>query len=611
MSSRAPSAGLVLLRDRLLSIPDALRQAASGPAPELRGAERGGFVVTGIGSSAAHARFLVHLIAGTLGLRARFATPGEFVATPGARAGNETLVVFSQGLSPNARFALTHARRFDRVVLVTSTPADGGLRQDAPQKRALLEDVEVAGGLILRLPGADEYGTLLRVVGPMVGYVAALRIARALGPEALPLEIEDLVSAVSAAPARLDARLRGPEESIAFVALGATAELVENLRFKILEGLRRPAPPVWDLLHFAHGPWQQLHDHPGVLLALTHSGVASESHLLALAETLLVPGRHRLLRLEARLAAPLGIFEHEALVNELVLRAIEAEGLDPARWPGDDRESALYRSTPARRDPRPDPVPAQAPTSRALRSKTWPEVDALLASGHRTAVIPLGALEQHGPHLPLDTDTRIADALAERFCDAVPEAIRLPALWAGCSREHLAFAGTIDLRATTLEAVLVDLVDSLVRHGFDRLLVFSAHGGNDAALSAMLPALRAAASPARITVVAGLGRIAALQARASATEGVEAPAAGQHAGEHETSILLGLDPASVRRDRLEPGLLEIPEDAQSLFYPSLRAAAPNGVVGDPRPASGARAERYLAAWISLLVEAYRAEKNAK
>ena len=90
----------------------------------------------------------------------------------------------------------------------------------------------------------------------------------------------------------------------------------------------------------------------------------------------------------------------------------------------------------------------------------------MLAAGPRTAVIPLGSTEQHGPHLPFATDTWIADALAERLCARLEEAIQCPTVALGCSREHLAFPGTLDLGARTLGAVLVDLVTSLRRHGF-------------------------------------------------------------------------------------------------------------------------------------------------
>ena len=97
--------------------------------------------------------------------------------------------------------------------------------------------------------------------------------------------------------------------------------------------------------------------------------------------------------------------------------------------------------------------------------------------------------------------------------------------------------------------------------------------------------------------------------RRAAELGVEPAAAGHHAGEIETSLLLALAPADVRRERTERGRLAGAGDAQALFYPDLRANAPNGVVGDPRGAEASRAARYLEAWLEVLVAEYEAAKK--
>jgi creatinine amidohydrolase len=243
----------------------------------------------------------------------------------------------------------------------------------------------------------------------------------------------------------------------------------------------------------------------------------------------------------------------------------------------------------------------------ALETLTWPEVDALLAAGVRTAVIPLGSTEQHGPHLPFATDTWIADTLATRLCARLGDAIRCPTLPLGCSTEHLGFAGTLDVTPATLQALLADVLRSLARHGFARAFIFSAHGGNYAALAEAQPALQAAAAPMHVSVFTDLERVSALFHRVGAELGVDAGASGHHAGEFETSVMLAIRAAAVRTDRLEAGLVTATNDAQSLFYPTLRANAPHGVVGDPRAASAARAERYLSVWVELLAAAYRRE----
>jgi creatinine amidohydrolase len=246
----------------------------------------------------------------------------------------------------------------------------------------------------------------------------------------------------------------------------------------------------------------------------------------------------------------------------------------------------------------------------ALASLTWPEVERLCASAPRTAVLPLGSTEQHGPHLACGTDTLIADALGARLCARLPEAILLPTLPVGCASEHLDFPGTLHVGAETLAAVLANLLVSLRRQGFARAFVFSAHGGNCAPLAEALPALREAASPMAVAAFTDLDRLSALWHEQSAAFGIAADASGHHAGEFETSIVRALRPSAVRPSALAAGRLAGAADAQGLFYPSLRAQAPSGTVGDPRGADAARGLVYLDAWADLLLTAYRREKKS-
>jgi creatinine amidohydrolase len=200
----------------------------------------------------------------------------------------------------------------------------------------------------------------------------------------------------------------------------------------------------------------------------------------------------------------------------------------------------------------------------------------------------------------------IADALAARFCARVPGSLQAPTIAIGCSTEHLAFSGTLSLSPSTLTALLVDLIDSLVKHGFDHVIVFSAHGGNDAPLAAAEAALRERAAPAKLTIVHGIETIGRVWQEASTRAGAPPFAAGHHAGEFETSILAALRPDVVRWSEVRNGSSADVPEPQRLFYPSLRDHAPSGVVGDPTHSSADRAERYLEAWVNLLVEAYRA-----
>ena len=157
-----------------------------------------------------------------VGLDARFVPLSAFAAPSPADARADALVVFSQGLSPNARLALHDVERWAGVLLVTAVPA-----RDAPQsappadaspagplaeRQALLDDLVGRGVVVQRIPASEEYGTLLRVSGPMTGYAAAITLARAVAeaagraaagllPAALP--IDDVCACVAGAAARL------------------------------------------------------------------------------------------------------------------------------------------------------------------------------------------------------------------------------------------------------------------------------------------------------------------------------------------------------------------------------------------------------------------------
>src|SRR5262249_55409427 len=136
-------------------------------------------VTTGVGSSAAHARLLASALT-ELGAPARFASLGALLAPPTRGARESVLIVFSQGLSPNARVALAHPAEWRSVCLVTSASLPHARGSDAPdirERREALSKLRAGGVRVVTHAGGEEYGTLLRVVGPMIGYAAVLRIA--------------------------------------------------------------------------------------------------------------------------------------------------------------------------------------------------------------------------------------------------------------------------------------------------------------------------------------------------------------------------------------------------------------------------------------------------
>jgi creatinine amidohydrolase len=230
-----------------------------------------------------------------------------------------------------------------------------------------------------------------------------------------------------------------------------------------------------------------------------------------------------------------------------------------------------------------------------LATMTSPQVHAEIAAGRTTIVVPFGAVEQHGPHLPLDTDTVLADRLGPLIAERL-DGLCAPTVPIGCSKHHLAFAGTLSFQPETLHMVVRDLVESLAAHGFRRIVLLPTHGGNE-------EPLRQAATVSRrdgITlVVPGLGAIvAALLADASA-RGVTPGDQGGHAGELETSLMLALVPDLVRTSSMEPGYMGPLDDAATRVFFDQGAAAlsPNGVIGDPRGSSPAAGHAYVAAFL--------------
>ncbi len=595
-------AGLDVLRRRhaqsVKAVYDALTMPLDLPDFDLRNWRS--VITTGVGSSAAHARYLAWLLRNYASVSAWDVSTGAFVHEPRTDTRDQALVVFSQGLSPNGRFPLSFASRFGCTVLVTAAGRESGERGEALRK------AKRSGVVVVEMPVAPEYEVLLRILGPLVGYAVALRIATARAGITLRLDADAISKAIQFASNRAESLLSTTaahafSDPILFVAAGGYGELGTNLCFKVTEGMFLDPPVVVDALEFAHGPLQQISGRRRTIIALTR-GFPFEEELFKRVQQVLEP-QHAWLELRAELKEPFQIFEHESAMNALTLAAIAQRGIDQKEWPGKGRDGALYSVSSA----------ADLATPRFRNSKladcTWPEIEDRIRSGERTIVIPLGATEQHGPHLPLSVDSIIGEALAERFCARVPGALQAPIVSIGCSSEHMDFSGTVSLAAATLRAILKDSVSSFVQHGFTHVVLFSAHGGNDHVLSGIESELLQEALSARVTVIHGIDRISALWREASAREGIAADASGAHAGEFETSIIAALRPDLLRRDQMRPGIA-VPEASQELFYPSLRNHAPNGVVGDPLSAAAERGERYLAAWVDVLVAAFKQTRES-
>lgn len=229
-----------------------------------------------------------------------------------------------------------------------------------------------------------------------------------------------------------------------------------------------------------------------------------------------------------------------------------------------------------------------------MAEMTWRQVAQAVAEGATTVILPLGATEQHGPHLPLGTDTIRAVALAERLAERIPGSLVAPVLPIGCSDEHSGFAGLLSLDHETLASVIVDCARRMVAWGIRRLIILSAHGGNDQAIALALRRLHDELPPLRVWVPSSKSAYDALLAEACHA-GLTPESVGIHAGEGETSELLHLRPELVRLQFADAGYTgDMIEIMEQLSRPGgLANVTTNGVLGDPSAARGDRGARYL------------------
>ena len=218
----------------------------------------------------------------------------------------------------------------------------------------------------------------------------------------------------------------------------------------------------------------------------------------------------------------------------------------------------------------------------AVADLTWPEAS---TRADRLLVVPLGATEQHGPHLPLSTDTDIAGALASRLAARRPDVDVAPAVPYGASGEHAHFPGTLSVGQPALELLVLELARSATAT-WSRVLLLSAHGGNAEPLARAVARLRAESRDVHAWSPSWRG--------------------DAHAGRTETSLQLALDPARVALSRAAAGATApLRELLPALRAGGVRAVSPTGVLGDPTgacPGEGARllddADRALDVWMA-------------
>lgn len=249
---------------------------------------------------------------------------------------------------------------------------------------------------------------------------------------------------------------------------------------------------------------------------------------------------------------------------------------------------------------------------RRWQDLTSPEVEGAVEEDP-VLVLPLGAVEQHGPHLPLSTDLDIAVGLVRRALDTLPDefpAWVLPPLAVGASEEHRGFAGTLSFGPDTLTEVVRSIGSGLARSGVRRLVLFSGHGGNRAVLASAGLALRREE---------GMLVVKADHFRFPRPPDAGLPESewrrGIHGGAVETAIMLHLHPDSVRRGQiadhpsldadLSRDLTVIRASGEPAFSWLAEDLHESGVVGDARLATPELGAKLVAHYASVLADVFR------
>src|SRR5271167_3383530 len=251
--------------------------------------------------------------------------------------------------------------------------------------------------------------------------------------------------------------------------------------------------------------------------------------------------------------------------------------------------------------------------NRDWMEMTWQEIaDAGAATGRWIAVLPLAAVEQHGPHLPLGVDTFIAEAYLARVRHRLPDELPvtfLPVQRIGVSAEHLAFPGTLTFSATTAIAAWTEIGESLARAGLRKLVLVTSHGGNVAAMELAARDLRARLDMFVVTV--GWHRFGYPDGVFSGEEKKH----GIHGGDIETSLMLAAKPDAVRMAELPkatPATVAMAREFKWLgayrpagFAWMTQDLHATGAIGDATLATAAKGEAALARGAEAFVELLR------
>lgn len=243
-----------------------------------------------------------------------------------------------------------------------------------------------------------------------------------------------------------------------------------------------------------------------------------------------------------------------------------------------------------------------------LEEMVWPDVESALEDGTQTAIVAVGSIEQHGPHLPLNMDTLDGDELSQRIAAKLGDALAAPTIRPGCSGHHMEFPGTITVPPETLMDMIRAYCRSLDEHGFEHIVLVPTHGGNFGPVKTVAPDV-AREIDATVIPIADLDEHMQLLNDGLSEAGIDYEQDVIHAGAAETAVMLAVNEDLVRLESVESG----PEGDIStarLLSQGFKSITENGVLGDPAEASAEAGETIIQNVVDTYVDHIENERRS-
>lgn len=229
-----------------------------------------------------------------------------------------------------------------------------------------------------------------------------------------------------------------------------------------------------------------------------------------------------------------------------------------------------------------------------LEEMSYPEIKQALSAGYKSVIIAAGATEQHGPHLPIGTDTMLGYTLAKSLAIELKNALVAPVIPLGLSKAFMAYPGSLTFRPTTFYAMLEDYIDGYVKHGFENIILLPAHVGNFGLMEKFANDAQEKYPGIRIFCCFNNDLMRSINEQSLEEDGVPVSIAGTHAGESETSIMLAFYPNLADMSLAEEGFTgDFMPMRDKMLAEGVQTLSENGIIEDARPATSERGEKIV------------------